>query len=169
MKCLTPVEISVWLRNTGQVADPRSKGKKSAYHITFNAPPDYNYQAFESYWECIIGQVVMTGDLLIVVADADPSLPCQDFIHDAIRKTANERRSVLEAPGYSIDYNEREKAIALLSLSSCFGWKCYLYANHDQTAFLNWEGKIFDFWTDSESKKDTVEQIMQNFGLSLSH
>jgi hypothetical protein len=167
MKCLTPNEVSVWLRQSGQIENPRDSSEEYAFHFTFKAPLNYNYQALECFWNCIITEVAVADELLIMTTDAEPSVPSQDFILEAVRRTANEKRLLFEAPGYSVSYDEREKAVALLSLMSGFGWKCYLYPSQGRTVFYNWEGELFDFWTDSESKKNITLQIIKNFGLSL--
>jgi hypothetical protein len=167
MRCLTPLEISTWLQQTNQIEDPRHSSDKDAYHLAFHAPSNYNYQANECFWESVVTEVVDGNELIIVITDMGLEQASQNFVFDAIRQAINEKRSLIEAPGFSFSYDEREKTVALLSLASCFGWKCYLYAGQGQATFFNWEGEIFDFWTNVESKKDTALRIIENFKLRL--
>jgi len=163
MRCLTPQEISDWVRKVGQIEDPQHGESEPTFRIVFNAPK--NYPACECFVRCFVEQVVAGGELLVVVFDSEPSQPCQEFVCQAMRLAVGETRLIREAPGFQTNFEEREKAVALFTLMSCFRWKCFLYGDHDQITLYNWEGEIFDVWTCSEAKQKQVFEIIQNFGL----
>ncbi|HSY17860.1 MAG TPA: hypothetical protein VK815_05970 [Candidatus Acidoferrales bacterium] len=149
----------------GQIEDPQHGDDEPEHRTVFSAPAKYS--ACECFVRCFLDEVVTRGDLLVVVYDAEPSQPCQDFVSDALRFSVGERRQIQDAPGYLIGYEERERAIALFALMSCFMWKCFLYAEHDQITLYNWEGEIFDAWTASELKSGVINNIIKNFELDL--
>jgi hypothetical protein len=165
MRCLTPSEISQWLSAANQIENPYSGEAEPDFHVQFY--PSKNYSGIECFVSCFLDQVVTHGDLLVVISDPGPSQPCQRFVSDAIRKTCSEDLPIDQAPGYSVKMSEREKALAVFSLTACFGWKCFLYGSHDQITLYNWEGDVFDFWTSSQTTYDQVLGILRNFELEV--
>jgi len=163
MKCLTSEEVSQWIRETKQIENPYTGNSQPVFRIQFSAPE--KYQAIECFLRCFLNEILLEGEMLIVVTDSEPSEQCQKFINEAVRHSFSEIRLVEEAPGYRAQYQEKEQAIALFSIMTCFGWKCYLYGSHDQIILYNWEGEIFDVWTSSEFKKNEVLRIIRSFEL----
>jgi hypothetical protein len=163
MNTLEPQEISSWLQRVGQNEDPALDESNSRPPITVSTPTSYS--ACECFVRCFIEQVVEQGELLVVIKDWQPSQPSQDFIHSAIRLSFEDTRPIDEAPGYSFKYSEREMAVAIFTLTCCFKWKCYLYADHGELVLYNWEGEIFDVWASSKSKRDEIRFMTHNFGL----
>ena len=163
MKWLTREQIAKWLSEKGQIEDPYGGNSEPRIRIQFAAPQ--NYSAVECFVRCFLQDVVGRGELLFVVHDAEPSEECQRYIHAALRSSDGEGRPAAEAPGRLIHEGEKETGIALFSLMSCFGWKCYLYSERDQITLYNWEGDIFDFWTSSEAPRKALMEILQSFGL----
>lgn len=165
MKCLTETEISQWLTNAGHDEQPEKTDSVKARPMQFRAPDTYG--AIENFMQCFLAEVVAEGDVLIVVTDDEPSRESQIFISDALRLNNGENRHLREAPGYLIRANERDKAIALFALMTSFGWKSYLYGDHDQVTLYNWEGEIFDAWISSETMQANLSRIIRNFDLEV--
>ncbi len=163
MKCLSIEEVSLWIRRTGQIENPYTGEMQPEFCVQFHAPQ--NYPAKECFVRAFLNAVVCDGDVLVVVTDSEPSEECQRFIHEAVRTSVGENRTVAEAPGYVVLHSQWEQAIALFSLMSCFRWKCYLYGSTDQITLYNWEGEIFDAWTSSESKATEIRRIIRLFEL----
>ena len=164
MKCLNGQEISDKLRAIDQLEAPRDNLAPN-HHLTFYAPSHYNYQAVECFLECYLNQIVERGELLLVITDAEPASPAQEFTMTAIRRSLGETRQINETPGYLVDFGNRHEIIALFSLITCFGWKGYLYSEVGQMTLFTWEGEIFDFWTALETKRDKALELLKGFHL----
>ena len=67
--------------------------------------------------------------------------------------------------GESIDERRVLSGCVIFALTTCFKWKCYAYGTQARMTLYNWEGEIFDFWTNSETKKEQFRSIMQEFKL----
>lgn len=160
---MTKEEISQWIRKTGQIEDPYIGKNAPRFRLQFHAPEKYG--TIECFVRCFLSEAVAGGDILMVVVDSEPSEDSQRYIHEAMRFFHGEKRSVEVAPGYLVGVEETEKAIALFTLTSCFGWKSYLYGSNEQVVLHNWEGEIFDVWTRSDERKRVVESILKNFKL----
>jgi hypothetical protein len=163
MTCLDKDEVRQWLSTAGQIEDPHSGPVAPTFALQVYAPQ--TYAAIECFLRCFIQDLATGSHLLLVAIDCEPSEESQRFVHETIRRSTGEQRSVGDAPGYRADDNESEKLVALFSLMSCFGWKCYLYADRDQVVLYNWEGEIFDFWTSSKAKHGAFMEMVKTFGL----
>jgi len=161
---LSGVEISDWLASVGQIEDPYTGDREPPIRIQFDAPRHYRH--IEAFIRCFLSEVATSDKLLIVLTDSEPAEESQRFVHQCLRICEGEKRPVEVVPGILLSGEEAEKAIALFTLFSSFGWKGYLYSTRDQIVLYNWEGEIFDFWTSSEQKMNELMRIIRNFGLN---
>lgn len=74
---------------------------------------------------------------------------------------------LIEAPSHEIGSEEAEVGISLFSLSSSFEWSAYLYAPVHGSTLYNWEGELFDFYTNSQETLERMRQIVEKFGLAV--
>lgn len=74
---------------------------------------------------------------------------------------------LIEAPSHEIGTYEAELGISLFSLSSSFEWSAYLYSSVHRSTLYNWEGALFDFYTNSQETLELMRQIVQKFGLVI--
>lgn len=163
MKGLTDREISGWLQSHGLIEDPYLRGREPAYRVVGRASGIY--ARMEGFLEVICDQLMSEGDLLIHITDSFSPRESRNYIASAVRQKAGELRSIEDAPGMLVNRSEVDHAVAQFALCCCFGWKSYLYGTRDRMTLYNWEGEIFDFWTDSEQKRDEFRRIMKNFEL----
>lgn len=165
MKCLTPEEISCWLRKHGQIEEPYRALSDDApsFHAQCYAPEKFG--AVECFVRTVFTEVILDGDVLIQISDWYPYENCSEFITNAIRSACGEKRPIDATPGHLASEDEREQAIALFTLAVGFRWQCYVYGTREKTVLFNWEGDIFDFWSDSEAKVLHFKRLMQNFHL----
>ena len=54
----------------------------------------------------------------------------------------------------------------MFSLTVAFQWEAYLHIPMSKTILLNWEGDIFDLWTDDRSVFASVSDMLRTFCLS---
>jgi hypothetical protein len=164
MKCLTPEEISNWIKVNGQIEDPYLGESEPIYRVQCTAP--LNYFAIEYFLKSMMNLGFSEADMLVQPTDWEPTEDCRDFIINAIRHEIGETRPIEQAPGFLVTPAEREKAVAIVAVTTCFKWKSYLYGSNNQMVLYNWEGEIFDFWTNSEAKNKEFRNLMQSFELA---
>jgi hypothetical protein len=162
-KCLTSEEASRWLQDRGQIEDPYTGEYEPEFHLIFEAPGSYGQT--DAFVEWFLKEVALADPVLLVVTDSNQfGHPSQDVIYDALRCSLGETRPFDDAPAYLIPLAEQDFAVALFSLATTFGWKCFLYGGHDHLALYNWEGEIFDLWTSSSQVLEAVRTMINQFG-----
>lgn len=165
MKILGREEVSAWLAKHSQIEDPFEGPVDPPFRVPFKSP--MSFRSCECFVRAFLNQIVEQGEILVVVADASPAEPCHELLSNAVRTSIGERRGISDAPGYLIGFPEREQAVAIFSLMVSFAWKCYLYADHRQIVLYNWEGTIFDMWSDAPKTLQDTTVLIRNFGLEV--
>ncbi|TDU81066.1 hypothetical protein EI77_00368 [Prosthecobacter fusiformis] len=89
------------------------------------------------------------AESLIHMTDWGLYEPSQMIAITGIRGSRGEDRWLIDAPGHRLTSEEVELGISLFSLSASFAWSSYVYSPSHCSTLYNWEGDIFDFWTDS--------------------
>jgi hypothetical protein len=82
-----------------------------------------------------------------------------------IRLAQGDARKLIEAPGHCLGSDESEPGIALFSLSASYAWSSYLYSPIHRSTLYNWEGEIFDYWTDSIEALEEMKLLLTQFDL----
>lgn len=149
--------------NNGQIEDPYLGDSEPRFRVQCNAP--VRYSVLERLVGGILGQIITRGDLIVHITDWNPPTQCSDFLLGAMRHEFREMRRVEHAPGFLVPQSERELAIAVFVMMTCFEWKGYVYGSHDQITLSSWEGEILDFWTESEAKRDEFRTVIRAYGL----
>ena len=85
---------------------------------------------------------------------------------DDIRSSREEDRMLIDAPGHILTSGQKEIGISLFSLSVSFAWSSYLYSAQKHSTLFNWEGDVFDFWTDSEQALEEMRLMLNQFDLT---
>ena len=163
MKHLTDNEISEWHSENGMTVDPYSENDDSRWYVQFYQPEDYKKKEALScsFLELTKG----TGSSLFHVKDWDHYTESQMIAIDAIRAQDGEKRKLIEAPGRILSEGEEELGALLLSLTSSFGWTSYLHHPERKISLLNWEGEIYDFWTESAESMSKISDLIDRFNL----
>lgn len=162
MKCLTENEISQWLDQRGIVGDPYVKSH-SAVYLQFDAPK--KHQAIEAFIRRYYDLIVRSTDTLLHITDWGLYTKSEMIPVMGIRSLHSEARLLIDAPGHLLDSAEAETAISLMALTTSFAWSSYLYCPTNRSTLYNWEGDIFDFWTDDPSQMAILKGILQDFDL----
>lgn len=164
MHWITSDDALKWIVAHGQLEDPYRDGSKSGLRIQFYAPT--HYLAIEHFVRCCLTEILADSDeFLVLLTDWEPTEPCRDMVLNALRASTGEARSITQAPACIVSKDDPESAIALFALVVSFKWKAYLYGTYNQTVLYNWEGEIFDVWTDSPDLARALRTILQNFKL----
>jgi hypothetical protein len=170
MPALTEKEVGKWLVAHGHPPDEDDPIAGTSESTTqFYAPREYS--KIQAFVRCYLAEIVVDGDVLIVVEDAYSPSDCDPLILKAILEHFEgesynfEELPTLCFPTFCVSKKDWEKAIALFTLMTCFRWQCFLYGSANQLTLFNWEGDIFDFWTDSKEKKQAMKEMIRAFKL----
>jgi len=167
MKCLTKDEITHWLRKHGQIEEPHLQKPKmpSLFHAQFYPPK--KFKGIENFTRNFLDEIVAEGDLLVQFAYWELFDGSTEFTLDSWWKSAAETRQLEEVPGCVMSFKDRDQAIALFSITTCFRWQTYIYSSHHQTILFNWEGDVYDAWTTSARKMKGIQKLIKLFKLKL--
>jgi hypothetical protein len=165
MKCYTVNEIIDWVGTRGVPYSPYG-GKRTPNHYVQFVPPQ-THRKTEAFIRHYLWNGLSAKPILIHLTDWGLYEPSEMIVIEAIRGRYGETRSLVDAPGHAFPPEEKETAIALFSLSASYGWSAYLYSEVDNTILRNWEGDLFDFWTDSERQFKEMLELLEKFKLKL--
>jgi hypothetical protein len=84
---------------------------------------------------------------------------------DLVRTTHGERRPLIDAAGHLFPTDEKDDLVGLFSLTVAYYWSAYLYFPSSKTTLFNWEGEIFDFWTDDPNCYAKLLELQKSFHL----
>ena len=163
MRCVTSAEQKEWLTKNGQVEEPYGKTDSvGKFYRQFYTPPRLSQiEAFvASYLEAW-----QAGEALLVVTDWPLYKPYEMKLIDLARITHGEKRPLIKAPGHIFSLDEKDVLVALFSLTVAYYWSAYLYFPSSKTTFFNWDGEIFDFWTDDTVRYAKLLELQKSFHL----
>jgi hypothetical protein len=163
MECMTESEMDEWLLVRSLPKDPYHQKIGPDYYVQFLAPS--NDPRLGTFIRHYFASFVCEAESLIQMTDWSLYQPGEMIAIDAIRSSQGESRLLIDAPGHHLAAEEFELGIELFSLSASFGWSSCLYAPATRSVLFNWEGEIFDFWTESEAKLLEMEGIKKQYGL----
>ena len=164
MKCITESQIDDWLQQRSIHKDPYHCDASPAFYLQFYAPTNHrSVDAFvRHYYDLIVPEV----DSLIHMTDWGLYQQSEMIAIVGIRSSRGEDRMLIDAPGHILPSGEKEIGVSLFSLSTSFAWSSYLYSPRNHSTLFNWEGEIFDFWSDSEQAVSEMRLILNQFDLT---
>ena len=162
MQCLTENEISHWLRERGIPEAPYHQVPPTSFYLQFFTPPNQSLSAFfRQYWALVIG-----GETALVhITDWGLYTASEMIPLMGIRALHSETRTLIDAPGHLLETHESETVISLMTLTTFFAWSSYWYSPSGHSILYNWEGDIFDFWTDDAAKMEMMKRLLVDFDL----
>ena len=170
MPCLTEKGLNKWLSSRGHaISESDPNWPRAEPVMQFYAPK--TYQGTQCLVDTVLREVFEEGETLIVIDYAEPFDDCDQVIMEAMAKFLEGRHyNYFELPpnhfpSFKFKKSEWSRAVALFTLLSTFGWNCFLYGSNNQLTLFNWEGEIYDFWTDSEVKRKNMNRIIRTFAL----
>lgn len=164
MQCITESQIDEWLDQRSIQKDPYHGNASPQFYIQFYPPTTHgSIDAFVRYYYELIETET---DSLIHMTDWSTYKQSEMIAISGIRSGCGEDRMLINAPGHIVHPGEKEIGIALFSLSASFGWSSYLYSPQDHSTLFNWEGEIFDFWTNSVQSMSLMRVILHHFNLT---
>ena len=164
MKCITESQVDDWLQQRSIHKDPYHSDASPTFYLQFYAPSNHRrIDAFVRYYH---DRIVPEADSLIHMTDWVINEQSEMIAIVGIRSSHGEDRMLIDAPGHVLPSGEKEIGISLFGLSTLLGWSSYLYSSRDHSTLLNWEGEIFDFWTDSAQAVSEMKLILNKFKLT---
>jgi hypothetical protein len=111
-------------------------------------------------------QILPNAGFLIHITDWAFYTPSEMLVIDAIRRCHSESRHLIDASGHLVEPSESDLGIALFCVTAAFAWKSYLYSPQLRTTLYNWDGEIFDFWTNGTQEYRTMKSLVSRFALA---
>jgi hypothetical protein len=164
MKCLTENQIEEWLDQRTIQKDPYRGKASPAFYLQFYAPT--SHRRIDALVRHYYNRIVPEGDSLIHMTDWGHYEQSEMIAIQGIRSSRGEDRMLIDAPGHVLPSAQKEIGISLFSLSASFAWSSYFYSAQDHSTLHNWEGEIFDFWTDSKQAVSEMRLMLNHFDLA---
>ena len=163
MKCLTQQEIGKWLAERQVTPSPYGRVKSPAHYRQFRVPqrPLVNFAFIRQFLK------LTDCEVLVHLTDWPTYEPAEMAVVTAIRHEWNESRNLIDASGHLFQSSQSELAIALFGLSGNFEWNAYLYLPNNLATLHNWEGELYDFWSDDVTIDLGVEKLIGRFELAM--
>ena len=164
MRCVTDSEIDEWLRKRSIPKDPYHSDSSPAFYLQFYAPT--NHRRIDAFARHYFERILPAADSLIHMTDWGLYEQSEMIAVLGVRSSRGEDRMLIDAPGHILPIGEKDIGISLFSLSASFEWSSYIYTAQDHSTLFNWEGEIFDFWTDSEHVATEMKLMLNQFDLT---
>jgi hypothetical protein len=164
MKCITESQIDDWLHQRSIRKDPYYGDASPAFYLQFYAPA--NHRRIDAFVRHYYDRIVPEVDSLIHMTDWELYHESEMIAIVGIRSSRGEDRMLIDVPGHILPSREKEIGVSLFSLSASFAWSSYLYSPRGHSTLFNWEGEIFDFWTDSEQAVSEMRLMLTQFDLT---
>jgi hypothetical protein len=163
MEWLIPREASLWIQKHHQIEAPHhaSLMNPPEHHAQFYAPTKYS--TIEAFVRGFVAEIIGEGDILLQIVDWSPFTPAEEYLIGRLWNPREAGSCPSDGSACQFNSNETAAATALFSLTSCFGFKSYLYGARDQIVLFNWESEIWDTWTSSSSKAKEILQLIVQF------
>jgi hypothetical protein len=165
MQCLTDKEVTHWLHDHSIPEDPYNVRSTHAGYIQFYPPKER--ESLDSFVRNYHSLMILDSSAMVHITDWSTYDEADMHKIMRMRSMYNENRWLIDAPGHLMTNDECEVSVTLFSLTACFGWSSYLYCSNHRSTLLNWEGDIFDFWTDSGAMMTQMNRLLMMFQLKL--
>lgn len=165
MRVLALTDQARWLRAHELPADPyESGGDTFKYYLQFHPPK--HLAGIECFTGALIGCAAAGGEAMLTVMDTECPYDYDERLFDRLRFPAAGPGTIHEAPAHLFGADELQDLIPMFGLTAAWQWETYLHMPGTRTILLNWEGDVFDLWTDDPSVFVAVSEMLRGFGLS---
>ena len=148
MRCVTDDEVSIWLGERAIPEAPYSGQHAPKFYCQFYPPSEHSH--IDAFIRIYYARIISAQESLVHITDWALYQDSEMMAIAGIRVLNDESRCLIDASGHRLSAEESEKGVSLLGLTTAFGWTSYLYSSLNNSILYNWEGDIFDFWTDSK-------------------
>ena len=165
MRILPLAEQGRWLQSQALPADPyKAGGETFEFYLQFYPPKHLG--GIECFSEGLISYAGVGGEALMTVVDTECPREYDERLFNRIRYPVGEGKSIYESPAHLFSADELPDLIPIFSLTVAWQWEAYLHMPRTRTVLLNWEGDIFDLWTDDRAVYLGVSEMLKEFSLS---
>jgi hypothetical protein len=164
MRILSLTEQAAWMACRGLPANPYERGgEKFEFYLQFYAPK--TLRSTECFTEGVVNFAGSGDEIMLTVVDTEMPDDYEERLFNRLRFPVSEPKEIMESPAHLFDTEELRDVIPIFSLTVGWQWEAYLHMPRSRTVLLNWEGDIFDVWTDEQSVFSGISGMLQTFGL----
>jgi hypothetical protein len=138
-------------------------GESFEFSLQFYAPK--TFRSTECFTEGLLGFAGGNGNVMMTVIDTVSPYDYEERLFNRLRFPEGQPTSIVETPVHLFASEELRDLIPIFSLTVGWQWQAYLHMPASRSILLNWEGEIFDFWTDEQSVFSGVAGMLETFGL----
>ena len=165
MRILPLTEQARWLAAHALPTEPYERGGEVfKFFLQFHAPK--TLASIECFTKALLDYAGVGGDVMMTVIDTEAPYDYDERLFDKLRFPVGEPKTIVEAPAHLFSTDELDDLVPMFGLTVAWQWEAYLHMPHTRTVLLNWEGEVFDFWTDDRSVFAGVSEMLKTFGLS---
>jgi hypothetical protein len=165
MQILPLTEQAAWLASHLLPGEPYQRdGENLAFFLQFYAPKEL--RGIQSFTEALLDYAGTRREVMMTVMDTECTRDYEERLFDTLRFPSGERKSIFDAPAHLFAAGELPDLIPMFSLTVAWQWETYLHMPRTRTILLNWEGEIFDLWTDDQAVLTGVSEMLSTFGLT---
>ena len=139
-------------------------GEAFKFFLQFHAPK--TLRSTECFTEALLDCAGTGGEVMMTVVDTESPYEYEERLFNRLRFPLGEPKSIMEAPAHLFAANQLADLIPIFSLTVGWQWEAYLHMARSRTVLLNWEGEIFDFWTDDDPVFSGLVGMLKTFGLN---
>ncbi len=134
------------------------------YFLQFHAPKTLS--SIQCFTDALIALAGTGSEVMMTVIDTESPYDYEARFFSKLRFPVGEPKSIVEAPAHLFQPDELSDLVPMFSLTVGWHWEAYLHMQRTRTVLLNWEGEIFDLWTNDQGVFSGVAGMLQTFGLS---
>jgi hypothetical protein len=164
MRILSSTELAAWMTANKLPSEPYAQGGEAfAFYLQFHAPQ--SFRSIECFIEALLHHAGTGGETMVTVVDTVNLYDYEYRFFEKLRFPAGETKSILEAPAHLFSAHEFTDVIPMFSLTVGWQWQAYLHMPRSRSVLFNWEGELFDLWTDDRAVLTGVRELLERFGL----
>ena len=164
MRILSLTEHAAWMAAHKLPAKPYEHGGEAfESFLQFHAPK--TFRSIECFTEALLDYAGTGGEAMVTIVDTVNPYDYEERLFNRLRFPGGEPKSIPEAPAHLFDANELADLIPIFSLTVGWQWQAYLHMPRSRTVLHNWEGELFDLWTDDRAVLTGLRGMLETFGL----
>jgi hypothetical protein len=164
MQCFTPGECSEWLRQHDIIEFPYATNRQM---MTLQFEPPRSPRKLTAFTRQLFDAFGEFPGALLQFTDWNTHNPDEELLINSLRRSHDEQRPLIDAPGHLFASAEGPEAISHCYLAATFDWSVYLYLASGRATAYFWEGDLIDFWSCDESICQKVHEVVKGYELRV--
>jgi hypothetical protein len=163
MKTLTPEQCPRWLKDAGFNHDPFRGSGEASYHFMTGGLTDSRRSI--AFARNLLQAIQPNSDHLLEITDWSLYQKDEMAVVQSLRASFGETRWLIKSPGHVFPPSDLDLGVGLFALTIAYGWSSYIYIPTPRLTIFNWEGDMFEFWSDEKKSIELAEEFSRSHEL----